>query len=202
MFPDLWGAVSAFVTMPGVQAIVLTITAVATAGSVITALVISSRAERRQNSRDYGEARAGLERRAERQAVLIKVSPGGSQAGGGSGQMNYRGQVNNFSMHAIFEVQVALLSREPAGKEVAHWGGGSGYLAGGNSNFFDVFSVAEREAASINIVGARATFLDVYGDRWALDSDGTLALIAARSIQSTAREAIYPMTRGHWSNSV
>jgi hypothetical protein len=192
MFPDVWQFVAAFVTMRGVQAIVLIVTAIATAGSVITALVISTRAERRQDPRDRIESTAGLERRAERQAVLVKTANGGEAVAGLGDGIAYLVEVANLSDLPIFTVEAALILVVD-GKRDRHAAKTVDVLFGPDRTTPQAFAASI--GVPVEVVGADAMFTDAYGDRWSLHSDGTLVLVAARTIRDMYQFSVRPLTR-------
>jgi hypothetical protein len=180
--PPTRGAVTGFIVWPVFEEIVLILTAIGTVGSVITALVIATRAERRQDTRDRTENSANLERRAERQAVLVKIEKGGTTEGASTGgQRVYQTRVLNLSDHPIFNVRLALATVSGGGIEL-HWGSTPVWeVPPHDIRDSDTFSVPRDEEPAV--VGAHAIFLDAYGDTWKLDSEGTLELNEARTIR-------------------
>ncbi|MCU1525907.1 MAG: hypothetical protein JWO18_2801 [Microbacteriaceae bacterium] len=190
MLWDLWNAFADFITTPAVAALVLIVTAIATAGSVIVALVISHRAERRQDTRDQIESSAGLERRAERQAILIKTSPSGMLSA--ASEIEYRVEVNNLSELPIFDITARLLLTVD-GEAGEYAAPEYGVIYGAKSMIAGAFRAMI--GATVESVRADATFTDAYGDRWSLRSDGTLVLVKARTIREMYQFSSKPLTR-------
>ncbi|HEY4237422.1 MAG TPA: hypothetical protein VGM45_08815 [Gaiellaceae bacterium] len=182
MLPDLWANFTKWITDPGVEQLVLLVTALATAGSVITALVISRGASRRQDARDRFEQRASLERRAERQAVLIRTDTGGTVEGAHLGNnRGYQVQVESLSDLPIYEVTVTLIA-DVAGTREEHTDQPMPFMGPHDSRIPTAFS-ADR-SIEVRQIATRVQFLDAFGDRWTVDSFGRLTLDAARTIRS------------------
>ena len=189
---DLWGAITWFVTLPGLQAIVLIVAAIATAGSVIVALVISRRAEYHQSTRDRIESDARLERRAERQAVLVRVEviPVRDNAGSrdDEGVWHYVVRVHNASSRSIRWVSAYLMVTKLA----ELYKDRTPIPAGGPCNeiepdsFFD-FAVSRKVDDEQWDESAKCDFQDAFGDAWEVGSQGNLTLLMERDISRDIR---------------
>jgi len=174
MLLDVWHAISWFVTRPGVTAIVGILTAVATTGSVIAALLISRRAERHQITRDQIEAEARLERRAERQAVLIRVEVVGRPDSGPISTLS--ADVSNLSELPIYNVVAAVQVGDPKPNGTqyqGHFDGGNGRtIYGAGHHQFQI--TIDPPANATDSIYAEAVFGDAYGDGWNVTSFGHL----------------------------
>ena len=186
---DIWSAITWFVTLPGVQSIVLIVTALATAGSVIVALSISSRAAGRQGTRDQIEAAARLERRAERQAVLILVEvvpvwdPPGSYRND-NGVQQYIIRVYNPSPLAIHRPTPYLwlkrmteLYKDPI--DIPAWGQEVDTM---EPNSMLEFLVSYEDDGTNWAASAHCGFGDAFGDAWDINTYGSLTLQFERNI--------------------
>lgn len=190
MLWGLWDAFTDFITTPAVAALILIITAIATTAAVIVSLVISHRAERRQDTRDQIERRSGLERRAERQAVLVKTSPSGMISAGS--EIQYQVEVTNLSQLPIFDI-AARLSLIVDG-EVGDYPAPECAVVYGAKSMI-VIALRTMIGTTVESVGADAMFTDSFGDRWSLHSDGTLVLVTARTIREMYQFSTRPLTR-------
>jgi hypothetical protein len=180
---DLWGVITRFVTMPGLQAIVLIFTAMGTVGSVITALVIATRSSRRQDTRDQIEERAALEDRAQRQAVLVIVRGTGPASGAFSGGQNvYSIQVDNNSERPIYDLAVWGRYTIDGTPDIGYGSSPIPLIAPANSADRDVLTRAP--SITVSYSDATAHFRDAFGDVWELESNGTLTLLVARPVRS------------------
>jgi len=179
--PQARTTMALFIVHPAVAQAVLILTAFATTAAVVVALTTSARAQRTQDDRDRADTAAKLERRAERQAVLIAVRNGGSASGAGMGGLtHYSVQIDNNSDRPIYDAVVSGRFQVGTTPQDTPGDGGIPFIAAGTSGGREVLALDP--ATSAIYLASGATFRDAFGDTWTLHSGGALTLDHSREI--------------------